>query len=100
HSPRPLRSFPTRRSSDLRGLRDRAGSGRAIPRRTRYRTQAVPLTLLPVLPVPEITCARYIFTFVLAWELMSLASYFLVMTEADVDRKSTRLNSSHLVISY
>src|SRR2546422_10473369 len=31
-----------------------------------------------------VACAGNIFTFVLAWELMSLASYFLVMTEADV----------------
>src|SRR5439155_8054744 len=37
-----------------------------------------------LLGMSVVACAGNIFTFVLAWELMSLASYFLVMTEADV----------------
>ncbi len=45
-----------------------------------------------VLAMTAVPCAGNVFTFVLAWELMSVSSYFLVMTEsADADTRQAGL---------
>src|SRR5690625_7059707 len=81
-SPRALHSFPTRRSSDLRGLQPQApGDLMALDvedLRVYYRTLRGDVQALDGV------------TFQIAdGEIMGLA-----------DRKSTRLNSSHVAISY
>src|SRR5688500_19553265 len=68
---RHLLSFPTRRSSDL------TRSGVCMPS----------LSMLHV-PFSRISCAK------------RLVAVIAALVKPDPDRKSTRLNSSHLVISY
>src|SRR5205807_6159902 len=84
---RPLHSFPTRRSSDL-GLTDVQFLGEVQADR-----------------LPELLARASVFCLPSHWEgfplsvLEAMASEAAVVATA-VDRKSTRLNSSHLVISY
>src|SRR5690606_41940424 len=82
-APRHLPSFPTRRSSDLAGAeRDRSG-------RDDHDLFAGTLELRDVLAEPV--------------EPRAVERAGLLLDEerrADLDRKSTRLNSSHVKISY
>src|SRR5699024_12358663 len=80
---RDLHSFPTRRSSDL------GGSGR------RCRMLAGQLTKLGDVPIKIKTEAL-----LLPKTQPRLPSGRLTGREGDLDRKSTRLNSSHVSISY
>src|SRR5205807_8437239 len=75
--PRDLHSFPTRRSSDLRT-------------RQRFRFGANPFRQRPVRPGPYVDAAA----------CLGSAPHTLASPSAVQDRKSTRLNSSHLVTSY
>src|SRR5688500_19092491 len=47
---------------------------------------------------------KFLFAFTAFWAYIAFSQYFLMwygnMPEETIDRKSTRLNSSHLVISY
>src|SRR5205814_10152333 len=78
-----LHSFPTRRSSDLGFVSASAGRTRASPRGRRARRSRLRRPLPASPPRARATCAE-----------RSAAR------EPAPDRKSTRLNSSHLGISY
>src|SRR5205807_3430769 len=92
-----LHSFPTRRSSDLRAAKEES-------RRHGVQIRARPVARQEIRPVAE--CARGAETEIgrcaLAGERRIRAIDALGAFEhgALEDRKSTRLNSSHLVISY
>src|SRR5207249_9803238 len=76
---RDLHSFPTRRSSDLVGLTLWAVGVSAIGILFVILTKTI---VQPLLAIP------------------GLAQYFAVFVHGAIDRKSTRLNSSHVSISY
>src|SRR5207249_10439888 len=87
HSPRPhpsLPSFPTRRSSDLFTL------ALSLAHEHRYK-EAIPVLKNAMAMLPNVP------------ELKKLMGISLIETgevAAGIDRKSTRLNSSHVSISY
>src|SRR5205814_8357509 len=82
---RALRSFPTRRSSDL--MRKCYEDGISIPRD------------LSVVGFDDIRLAQFMLP-PLTTVQMSQAELARLAFDALLDRKSTRLNSSHLGISY
>src|SRR5256885_5109106 len=86
---RPPRStpFPTRRSSDL--------SSAAAPRVSDRRFRVVVLVLVAVVPRIVVLVAGEIDTVEDDGRVARPSS-----STVSIDRKSTRLNSSHLVISY
>src|SRR5256885_11772768 len=58
------------------------------------------LVLLATAGMMVMISANDLITLYLGLELQSLALYVVASFDRDSDRKSTRLNSSHLVISY
>src|SRR5690606_40207066 len=96
---RDLHSFPTRRSSDL-GTSPGSLSATALDERDsivtkgKYNSHSIKLTKLQ----PQ---TQYYFEIVSAGEvLQNHGNPFTATTFATLDRKSTRLNSSHVKISY
>src|SRR5699024_11496879 len=88
-SHRHLPSFPTRRSSDLDSAAARITARRKIP---------FILLFFITIPAPK-TVLIYIY----APERVSIGSnlsFYSPRTKCRLDRKSTRLNSSHVSISY
>src|SRR5207244_11740495 len=87
-----LHSFPTRRSSDLRALESaRVGFAWILPSRySRYRVCAKFIGEKPAGYQPAARCSQNSSQRPLSWE----------QRRAIIDRKSTRLNSSHQIISY
>src|SRR5207244_8738466 len=97
-SPRQLRSCPTRRSSDLSGATFTfAAVARALDVPLKIAGESIPLA-----GFAQLTFVAAIIGTILAVVLARRASRpkrtFVVTTLAD--RKSTRLNSSHQIISY
>src|SRR5205807_10009713 len=90
--PRDLHSFPTRRSSDLSfgGIRD---GPRQEPKRTAPTAGALFVRATGGCPTGDIDLCVLSCT---SWRWGRRAACSATAT----DRKSTRLNSSHLVISY
>src|SRR5205807_8186489 len=93
-----LHSFPTRRSSDLNyheasGIAKKQDSGRAEIPDSKCQRCSKPQT--PIIKFPGATCAFE------NWNLdFGISLQHLIALPVARDRKSTRLNSSHLVISY
>src|SRR5207249_9119486 len=79
--PPALHSFPTRRSSDLSTAEAEYVAHQQEP--------GVPIRLLP-LDLP----------FLMGRFVDRLKPHVLILIETELDRKSTRLNSSHVSISY
>src|SRR5205807_10624061 len=97
---RDLHSFPTRRSSDLcnsEAVREYAIRRERLPR---ARTQVIRNGIdLPEAPAPALEPAwRAPVTAAMIANFMVYKGHATVLHA--LDRKSTRLNSSHLVISY
>src|SRR5207244_13576325 len=94
-APQPPHSLPTRRSSDLaEPLRagQRAGcSQRITPHRLRH-TYASEMVRLGV-SLPAVMQ-------LLGHKDIRMTMRYVQVTQVDLDRKSTRLNSSHQIISY
>src|SRR5690606_39388425 len=82
---RALHSFPPRRSSDLHSF---SGSLSAL-----IATQSTRCTLGPLTTHPELRCP-------LGWCTFTHCPTRNTRPSGAVDRKSTRLNSSHVKISY
>src|SRR5205807_8519130 len=98
--PAPLDSFPTRRSSDLPSSVDRISVNRPATLggddAKRALQGCLRDSLSPVIAVDEEARNPPV-----GWSLIQLAVPAHSARELDWgDRKSTRLNSSHLVISY
>src|SRR5688500_19976344 len=87
---RLIHSFPTRRSSDLTLIR-RPGAGLCVP-----GGDCPPARRAPQAPHPERTSGGNN----LDTGRMTVVCSALAPLPVNRDRKSTRLNSSHLVISY
>src|SRR5690606_41700912 len=90
-SPRDPRSFPTRRSSDLFAAHVAAVLIKRVVRRRRPEHEAI--------RVHVATPSRLSFPSAHATSTTA-AALLLARTTGSVDRKSTRLNSSHVKISY
>src|SRR5207244_5669247 len=93
-SPRSLPSFPTRRSSDLRApggsVRDLRAAAHALHL---GRGDPLPLSLAALAAVSDSTRAQQDMLNPAGPQAQHISDFFL-------DRKSTRLNSSHQIISY
>src|SRR5207253_5474402 len=92
----PLPSFPTRRSSDLIFTASR------FARAALGFIRAVPDILWAILFVTMVGLGPLAGTLALAVAYSGLIGqvYSDVFDASDIDRKSTRLNSSHVAISY
>src|SRR5207302_3202509 len=95
-----LHSFPTRRSSDLRSRADRGSAARPSPGMSRYLAAragqavvAIFFALTAVFFLVRITGDPVILFLPLDVQPKDIAEF-------RQDRKSTRLNSSHVKISY
>src|SRR5207244_11890754 len=99
YSSRRAHSFPTRRSSDLRG-KNRLTRARQLPR---FTISFVAMLGSRLFPGPISSCSPTILQF--PAEPTRAVHTLRIMTtqllqEASLDRKSTRVNSSHQIISY
>src|SRR5205807_9698484 len=96
---RRLPSFPTRRSSDLSPMLRASLGLRSGSRRRDVACRVI--HGIPCFAWRAWRCARLAGAHVSPAELFGVAHAELAHQEREaVDRKSTRLNSSHLVISY
>src|SRR5207253_8367688 len=91
HTPRHLHSFPTRRSSDLKGIQNFAHSQPAAASYTFQVTGYFGRWYLCAMERPSsFSCER----------AQRVAARSFRLRSQYIDRKSTRLNSSHVAISY
>src|SRR5207249_12212350 len=99
-APRPLHSFPTRRSSDLpRPLRDATHRSAFLTDLRLMRTQRSAIGPIPVPTAGDRVSG--LFTFASDEGLAKYTwPYIAIAGRVSGDRKSTRLNSSHVSISY
>src|SRR5690606_39354180 len=90
--PRALHSCPTRRSSDLDGAMQMNGNGELVTVQQYWKQWKDPRFVVMVLVNHDLNQVT--------WEQRVLAGDPKYREAQNVDRKSTRLNSSHAKISY
>src|SRR5205807_10570087 len=96
-SPRDLHSFPTRRSSDLGTGFNCAGDAIFAPRRDPFHFV---VNCLERFAAQLIDADKELFDVAEDDRRLRAPTVWIRVVESLLDRKSTRLSSSHLVISY